>query len=155
MRLEVREFIAANVEQPDPGALTIAAAVVIFSCFVVTIPLSESVRRAAIERFQLVRWPLAAWMLFQPVPAMYNFENRWEVVRPEAGPCPEDSSGFINHHVYNRIALFTWRLQFRQCQLPARVTLRTTYRGTTLQTSYLVDASRDDDGLTVLPMDGS
>ena len=128
--------------------------IVAFSSFIVLMPLSETVRVAALERFELARWPLAAWMLFQPLPSMYNFENRWDVSTARPGPCPERIAGFINHHVYNRIALFNWRAHFRQCQLPAWVRFRSTYAGTTVETSYRVDGGPDGRGLIVTPMRG-
>ena len=152
MSLPIRDFIEANTERPDRLALSLVSAVLVFSCFIVLLPLSETVRRAAMERFQLTRWPLAAWILFQPLPSMYNFENRWDVVTASPGPCPERIAGFINHHVYNRIALFNWRVRFRQCQLPAWVRFRSTYAGTAVETSYRVDGGPDGRGLTVTPM---
>src|SRR5207245_4720130 len=150
--LPICEFVAANRERPDRLALALVAAIMAFACCIVLLPLSETVRVAALERFELARWPLAAWMLFQPLPSMYNFENRWEVVAPGPGPCPERSAGFVNHHAYNRIALFNRRLQFRQCQLPARGRLRSTYRGTAVETSYRVSLDPDGRGLVVTPM---
>ncbi len=155
MRLPIREFFAANRERPDRLALSLVSAVAAFSCCIALLPLSQTARVAALERFQLRGWPLAAWMLFQPLPSMYNFENRWEVTAPGPGPCPARSAGFVNHHAYNRLALFNYRLGLRQCQLPARVRLRSTYRGTVVETSYRVSADPDGRGLVVTPADGS
>ena len=106
------------------------------------------------ERFQLTRWPLAVWILFQPLPSMYNFENRWDVSTARPGPCPERIAGFINHHVYNRIALFNGRIRFVQCPLPAWVHFRSTYMGTTVETTYRLDGGPDQHGLTVTPVAG-
>ena len=153
--LPICEFVAANRERPDRLALVLVAAIMAFACCIVLLPLSEKVRVAALERFELKRWPLAAWMLFQPLPSMYNFENRWEVTTRGPGPCPERIAGFINHHVYNRIALPQGRLRFRTCQLPARVLFRSTYRGTQVEAAYLVSGDANGRGLTVTPTDGS
>jgi len=154
VRLPIREFIAANRERPDRLALSLVSVVVAFSSCIALLPLSETARVAALERFQLRRWPLAAWMLFQPLPSMYNFENRWEVTAPGPGPCPERSAGFVNHHAYQRIALFNFRLGLRMCQLPARVRLRSAYQGTAVETIYQVSGDPDGRGLTVTPVDG-
>ncbi len=153
MGLPIRDFVAANRVRADRLALALVAAVVVFSCCILALPFSERARIAALERFQLRGWPLTAWMLFQPVPSMYNFENRWEVVTPGPGPCPERSAGFVNHHAYNRIALFNYRLGLHQCQLPAHVYLRSTYRGTTVETSYRVSRDAGGHGLDVTPVD--
>jgi len=152
-RLPILDFIAANAEKPDRAALLLLSAVLLFACFILLLPLSETVRRAGLRRFQLTRWPLAAWMLFQPAPSMYNFENRWEVVRPHAdGACPRTTNGFVNHHVYNRIALFNWRVRFRQCPLPAWMHFRSAYRGTVVETTYRLDSGPDQHGITVTPV---
>ena len=152
-RLPILDFIAANAEKPDRAALLLLSAVLLFACFILLLPLSETVRRAGLRRFQLTGWPLAAWMLFQPAPSMYNFENRWEVVRTHAdGACPRTTNGFVNHHVYNRIALFNWRVRFRQCPLPAWVHFRSAYMGTVVETTYRLDSGPDQHGITVTPV---
>src|SRR5882724_5213356 len=125
--LPICEFVAANRERPDRFALALVSAIMAFSCCIVLLPLSEKVRVAALERFELTRGP---------------------------GPCPERIAGFINHHVYNRIALPQGRLRFRTCQLPARVLFRSTYRGTQVEAAYLVTGDADGTGLTVMPTDG-
>lgn len=154
MRLPVVEFAAANVRRPDRGALALVAAILVFSACILSLPLSDTARRAALARFQLSGWPLAAWMAFQPLPSMYNFENRWEVVRAPGGEeCPSPVEGFINHHVYNRIVLFDWRLRLRRCPLPARVYFRSTYRGTTVETTYRIDSGPADHGMVVTPVE--
>lgn len=153
MRLPIVEFIEANVRRPDRGALALVAAILVFSGCILSLPLSETARRAALERFQLTRWPLAAWMVFQPLPSMYNFENRWEVVRAPGGDlCPTPIEGFVNHHVYNRLVLFDWRLRLRRCPLPARVHFRSTYLGTTVETTYRLESGPDDHGMVVTPV---
>jgi len=152
--LPILDFIEANAEKPDRAALFLLSAMLFFSCFILLLPLSATVRRAGLQRFQLARWPLAAWIAFQPLPSMYNFENRWEVIRPPGGPCSEQVGGFVNHHVYNRIALFNGRIRFVQCPLPAWVHFRSTYMGTTVETTYRLDSGPDQHGLTVTPVAG-
>src|SRR5205823_11470555 len=114
-RLPIVDFIAANAEKPDRAALFLLSAVLFFACFILLLPLSETVRRAGLRRFQLTGWPLAAWMLSQPAPSMYNFENRAAAVRTQPdGASPRATNGFVTHHAYNRIPPCSCRVRLPQ-----------------------------------------
>ena len=67
-------------------------------------------------------------------------------------PRDDQVGGFVNHHVYNRIALFDWRLHFRRCPLPAWVHFRSAYMGTVVETTYRLDSGPDQHGITVTPV---
>ncbi len=155
MRLPIVEFIDANARKPDRGALALVAAVLVFSSVILSLPFSESMRRAALARFQLARWPFVAWVVFQPLPSMYNFENQWEVMRaPDGDLCQTPIEGFINHHVYNPLLPLDWPLPLARFPAPARVLFRSTYMGTTVATAYRLDSGPGDRGLVVTPMAG-
>jgi len=138
----MRRFARAVIRDRDVPALAITLAVLLYSVCILLLPVSDGARRAAERRFQLSGWTFGAWALFQPVPSMYNFENRWEVAAApssdrRAEDCTEAVSGYINHHIYNRILLPASRARLDRCA-PARVTFTSTYRGTSVETTYLV-----------------
>jgi hypothetical protein len=137
----------------DAPALAIVLLILIYTIFILMLPLSQTVQRAAESRFHLAGWSFASWIAFQPVPSMYNFENRWEVVFDTTTPgrnpsCPDRMSGFINHHVYNRLLLPGGRLWFENCA-PATVRFISKYRGTTVETTYTVRHGPGAHGLIV------
>jgi hypothetical protein len=145
----------ATARERDVPALLITAAIVMYSAFIVLLPVSDTVRRLAEMRFHLSGWPLGAWVMFQPLPSMYNFENQWTVTFSRSSPvvstdaCPETITGYINHHVYNRLLLPGSRLRLERCGLPALVRFTSTYRGTTINTTYVVRHGPGEHGLTV------
>ena len=129
-----------KAQDRDWLAVCIVAPIVLYSAAILLLPLGGSVRDAAARRFHLSGWPFAAWALFQPLPSMYNFENRWDVTfTTRARTAPADDCGkvfhaFINHHVFNRVLLH--RALLERCGLPAIVRFQTRYRGTTVETHY-------------------
>jgi hypothetical protein len=56
--------------------LTVIAA---SSCWVLCLPLSSTVQKCYLNRFHLSSASFPAWAMQQPVPAMYNLENRFWV----------------------------------------------------------------------------
>jgi len=134
-------------------AVCIVAPIVVYSYAILLLPLSGSVRDAAARRFHLAGWPFGVWALVQPLPSMYNFENRWDVTfttrarTASADDCGRAFHAFINHHVFNRVLLH--RALLERCGLPAVVRFQTTYRGTTVETRYRLMPRPDAHGFTV------
>ena len=135
-------------------ALCIVAPIVLYSAAILLLPLSGNVRDAAARRFHLAGWRFGAWALFQPLPSMYNFENRWDVTFIQPADQTDESCdvpfhGFINHHIFNRILLQRGALE--RCGLLAQVRFQTTYRGTTVEARYVLTADPPSHGFTVIP----
>ena len=155
MNLPFTSFLRSLRRERDLPALAIVLVLLAYAGSVLLLPFSPSVRRAAQARFHLADWPLAAWAAFQPVPSMYNFENRWEVVFEGSTAdsvtdvCPGSMTGFINHHVYHRLLAPVFRVRFERCGLPAVVRFSSTYRGTSVETTYRVGRGPGEHGLTV------
>jgi hypothetical protein len=86
---------------------------------------------------------------------MYNFENRWDVtLTPRAGTTADETclrafGGFVNHHVLDTV--FLGRVALERCGLPAHVRFRTTYRGTTVESAYLLTAGPGVHGFIITP----
>lgn len=141
----------------DPVALGIVGAIALFSLCILSLPFSSSARVAAMQRFHLAGWNYAAWALFQPVPSMYNFENRWDVEftrppgsgAPPNGDCERPFHARVNHHIFQPVLLL--RAQIERCGLPAEVLLRSSYRGTQVHTRYLLGARVRGHGFAATP----
>ena len=141
--------------QPDPITICLFGAVLFFSLFIMLLPVSRTVQVAALRRFQLTGWSFAAWAVFQPLPSMYNFENRWDVTfAPDRRVATDEACGqafheFINHHIFNRILLM--RAPIERCGLPAQIRFRATYRGTTVESGYDLTAGPGLHGFVATP----
>lgn len=140
----------------DRLALGIAGAIALFSICILSLPFSVSARVAAMQRFHLAGWSYVAWALFQPVPSMYNFDNRWDVTfTPPTRSIADETvcqvlfHGYINHHIFNRVLLR--RAEMEHCGFPARVRFRSDYRGTQVETGYSLEARPGGHGFSVTP----
>lgn len=144
-------FSKGIMDRPDALSLVLVCVVTVFTLAILSQPISGTARNAALRRFQLSGWPVLLWSVFQPVPSMYNFENAWEVILPDTAgdDCRTTLRGAINHHVFNTILLR--RSTLERCGLPAEVRYRSSYRGTTVETRYLVTHGPGVHGLTVRP----
>ena len=148
-----RSCASHKARDRDWLAVCIVAPILLYSAAILLLPLSATVRQAAARRFHLAGWPFGAWALFQPLPSMYNFENRWDVTftrsaRTEpAEDCGKTFHAFVNHHVFNRVLLY--RAALERCGLPATVRFHTTYRGTTVETRYRLLRGPDAHGFIV------
>ncbi len=153
--LPVVAFLHAVSRKRDAVAVCLVGAILVFSSFILLLPVSRTVQAAAARRFQLVGWPFAVWAVFQPLPSMYNFENRWQVTfTPHEGAvadeaCQREFRGFINHHIFNRVLL--QRVALERCGLPAHVRFQTVYRGLTITNEYLLTAGPGLHGFVVTP----
>jgi hypothetical protein len=152
--LPITAFVRENMRRPDRGALALVVAVLVYTACVLAMPLSEAVRRAALARFHLTGWSFVQWVIFQPVPSMYNFENRWalsEVVPSPAAAsdpgCADVPGGFVNHHAFSAILLR--RAWIAHCVESATVTIDSTYRGTRLRTTWRIDRAAIGGGFRV------
>jgi hypothetical protein len=145
-------FTRAMRRRPDPLALAIVTVVALFAAAILGMPASVAVRTAAMGRFHLSGWPIAAWAIAQPLPSMYNFENHWEVSFSGAtsDDCRSRFRGFLNHHVFSGVV--GRRAVLERCGLPADVVYRSTYRGTTVETRYRITHGPGTHGLVVTPV---
>ena len=154
--LPITTFLRSLRHDRDPIAIGIAGSISLFAVCVLSLPFSAPARVVAMQRFHLAGWNYGAWALFQPVPSMYNFDNRWDVTftRPEGSGADDDLCqvlfhGHINHHVFNRVLLR--RAELERCGLPAQVHFRTVYRGTGIETGYLLAGQPGRHGFSVTP----
>ena len=155
-RLPIATFARETRRKPDLLALgALVGPIAMFSALILSLPISPIVREAAARRFHLVGWRFAVWAPFQPLPSMYNFENRWDVTfTPGAAigsreDCRTGFHTFVNHHVFNRVLL--QRAALERCGLPAHVRFGTTYRGTTVESRFVLTPGPGAHGFIVDP----
>lgn len=135
----VRALLALR-RRRSMGAVALYAATSFVSVVLLLLAILPPVQRSFMRRFHLVTLSYGVWALHQPVPSMYNFDNR--MVLLEAPVRPEDQSRRVNHFppqlvtnpwnrdIYYWTGLVGW---------PAGHTLlevRSVYRGLELVTRY-------------------
>lgn len=96
----------------DFFGLGLAAAVLLIAGWLVSLPLSPFTQKTTAERFHLRTGSFAGWALQQPVPPMYNLENRyWFARRPLSAEeltdsPPADVESMVVNHYPVRVATF-------------------------------------------------
>jgi hypothetical protein len=131
--------------RPDWGYRCIATLVIGIACWLSAMPFCQFIQRTTFNRYHLQTRSFAAWAIQAPVPAMYNFYNRYQIE-----PQPWDATlfsqpivGTINHFP---VRLLTFA-DNRPLMLPhtdrQMLTVRSEYRGQSLTTRWSVSTAQD------------
>lgn len=137
------EFIRSSRSLKDRAALALLAAVGLIAFWLAAMPFCPVVQRWTIERFHLATPSFACWMLQQPIPPMYNLENRyWFSVRPltdaelTTQPEPGVETGMLNHFPARAVTFAAGRLATVKHQREGWLYLRSRYRDSQRVTAY-------------------
>ena len=82
---------------PDYGLGVVVALVIAVTVWLAATPLVPAVARATLARFHLRTGSFWGWAIQQPVPAMYNFANRYRVDLAEEAEHGEAEHGEAEH----------------------------------------------------------
>ncbi|QEF96660.1 hypothetical protein Mal15_06880 [Stieleria maiorica] len=122
----------------DPLFVLILLGVGVVSVWLLLMPFSPAIARATMKRFHLSTDSFAWWAVQAPVPAMYNFGNRYEIRDlPEGLITPViDASRprYINHFPTRVLTFANGRYSLLHPGQDRWVTLWSSYRGQTLIT---------------------
>jgi len=149
--MDLPVLIAARALRHSRDGLTLALLISlgVYSVLISMLPASTKASELAIRRFHASGWAFASWAMLQPLPWMYNFENRLSVeYERNSVPACQPRSEFVNHQPYGRLFATHDRYWYRECGR-ARVRFSTTYRGLAIETGYLVEPRRAGTGLVV------
>lgn len=129
----------------DYGFYAILLLVLAVVAWLLSLPFCPFVQRASLNRFHLQTESFALWAAQQPVPAMYNFYNRYEI---SPSPWKDDASGEVywergtaNHFP---LRLFTFgddRAIFLRPSELRRIDIWSSYRGQELHTLWIATPS--------------
>jgi hypothetical protein len=137
--------MAATPETSDHGYRLILAGVCLVATWLLAMPLSRVVQQTTLNRYHLQTGSFIAWAVQAPVPAMYNFHNRYRVEAPSQQPPPDSAplTGALNHFP---IRLYTFG-ETRRFMLRDRarhmLTAESHYRGLSLTTRWQVVVTED------------
>jgi hypothetical protein len=153
----VNELANARPSRHDFGFVFILLLILVIAGWLIAMPFSLFVQRTTLDRFHLQTRSFLGWAIQQPVPAMYNFYNHYEV-RPSPwksmsdDPLEEASSetGTINHFPV-RIFTFGDNRSIFLAQ-PERRTLDawSSYRGEVLHTRWTATPSVEAGGFDLV-----
>lgn len=135
--------------EPDGGTdwtlRAIIALLVIVAGWLLALPLSSHVRRVAMDRYHLQSGSFVGWAIQAPVPAMYNFYNRYRLEpQPwDATPLSRPVSGTINHFPLRLYTFGDTRARLLDDPNFRMLTLRSDYRGDSIATRWVVNETAD------------
>lgn len=67
----------------DMASMVLLTGIVVVASWIIALPFNRSVQETYLRRFHLASPNFAVWAIQQPVPSMYNFENRvWASQNP-------------------------------------------------------------------------
>lgn len=129
----------------DRGFIAIVFLVTLISAWLLMMPFVPAIAKTTINRFHLRTSHFAGWFLQQPIPAMYNLANHYEVSRCNAdGETQVVESGMINHFPVRVITFGNGRYRMLGDRQSCQLSVTSSYRGMRQQTKFFVDAMNDD-----------
>lgn len=138
------ESVEPRAQRFDLGFLSILCLVLIVTCWLLALPFSVFVQRTSLNRFHFQTRSFVLWAIQQPIPAMYNFYNRYEA--DEAGseafivPAME---GTLNHFPLRIVTFGDNREFILWPEFTRTIDIHTSYRGQTLHTRWKASPTRD------------
>lgn len=130
-------------QRPDWGFRSIMGLVLAGALWLLALPICSLVQQAALQRYHLQTRCFALWALQAPLPAMYNFYNRYRVE-----PQPWDATffsqpvtGTINHFPVRLYTFGETRGELLGDVDRRMLTVRSDYRGQSLTTRWTASES--------------
>ena len=137
---------SAKVDRGYGGILLL---IVLVAGWLIAMPFFSFVQRTSLNRFHLQTRSFLLWSLQQPIPAMYNFYNRFEI-RPS--PWRRDTAekkyserGTVNHFPLRMFTFGDNRAVFLQPKQERRIDIWSSYRGQEIHTRWTA-TPRGDNG---------
>lgn len=148
----MRLFFAALRRSHDGFALVLVALVVGVSGWLLAMPFCRPIQAATLERFHLCTPSYWGWAAQQPIPSMYNFENRYWWF---TGPAPAEhrsrahlygdarsiETRVVNHFPGRLLTFGDGRYRLLGNGESCHLVLRSRYRGHELATVWNATAS--------------
>ena len=132
-------------QTPDYGFFAIVFFVIVVAAWLLLTPFVPAIASSTLHRFHLQSESFSWWAIQQPIPAMYNFANRYEVREFPPGlvdpilvdPILDSSEKrYINHFPTRVLTFANTRYQYLNKGEHRWVTVDSTYRGQTLETRF-------------------
>jgi hypothetical protein len=137
------------LKKPDRLYRGLLVALAGVAAWLIAMPVSPFIQQVALNRFHLQTGSFAAWVIQAPIPAMYNFHNRYriEAMPWDVSPFSTPRTGTLNHFPVRVTTFATDRLYLKQADR-RMITLRSDYRGRSLQTQWIA-TPRDEGGFVL------
>ncbi len=123
------------------------------AAWLLLLPFSSTVQRATLRRFQMQTPTFWQWAVQQPIPAMYNAENRAQVILTEPtgdgtlnGERRFAAPRYLNHFPFRLVTFGDGRFDFLRFGQPVAFHLESSYRGHRLETHWRATPRQEGGG---------
>jgi hypothetical protein len=138
------ESIEPRAKRFDLGFTLILLLVAVVSCWLLALPFSPFLQRTSLDRFHFQTRSFVLWAIQQPIPAMYNFYNRYEADQVDRGHSVIPASKGTLNHFPLRIITFGDNRQFILWpESPRTIDIHSSYRGQSLHTRWKATPTTD------------
>lgn len=145
--MRVLNLLRLIVDGKDVGSGMLLGTIGLVAAWLIGILMTTSVSRMALDRFHLQTESFLGWSVQQIIPAMYNFENRFEFQpdRTVAGTVVEfaKKTRQLNHFPIRIVTFFDSRYGLFHEGNGAQLQVISRYRGQKLITDWHVIAAAD------------
>lgn len=153
-------FIAAIRTTKDYAASLMFVGITIVAGWLIALPLVGTVQRATIDRFHLTSPSFAIWAAQQPIPPMYNLENRYwystrplsevDLIRPAANDVRAET---VNHFPARMITCASGRLLVNNPHDSSWLYLWSKYQGSEKLTAYRLEPIENSNAIRMHRME--
>ena len=137
--------------------LVIVTLVVTIAIWLLLMPVVPAIASATLHRFHLRTHSFAVWAMQFPIPAMYNFANRYEVQADQASLETHSGTPFqgrmVNHFPTRIFTFADGRYLHLRHGEDRWLTIESSYRGQTLRTRFYAKPV-DEHGFELRRLDG-
>ncbi|MDE0863429.1 MAG: hypothetical protein OSA98_06550 [Rubripirellula sp.] len=130
----------------DFGFHAIIAFVLLITTWLLLMPWFPGIARQTLQRFHLRTPSFAVWAVQFPVPSMYNFANQYKVEEFPPGFVMmvfDENWRYANHFPARVITFFAGRHDYLSTQTDRWFTLKSSYRGQTLESRFHLEAQTE------------
>jgi hypothetical protein len=130
-------------DRADRGYRGILVAVAVVAFWLLAMPFSRFIQKTTLDRFHLQTRSFLVWAIQAPVPAMYNFHNRYRVEPrfQDSTSTGDPLTGTVNHFPVRLYTFGETRRFMMRDQARHMLTVESRYRGHSLTTRWVVVSS--------------
>ena len=142
----------------DYGMVAIVTLVVVIAGWLLLMPLVPAIASATLHRFHLRSGSFLTWAAQFPIPAMYNFANRYEVsekpILEDEGVSPSNQR-YVNHFPVRIFTFADGRYVHLRHEGDRWLTVESSYRGQTLRSHFHAERKVQGRGFELRRLDES
>jgi hypothetical protein len=136
--MRVIQFLQLILRTRDRAAAGVGLLLVALAAWLALLPLVPAIQRTTLRRFQMQTPRFWQWAVQQPIPAMYNAENRFRIQtkRTAAEHVSNRPMRHLNHFPFRVFTFGDGRFDYLRHASPVSLHIESAYRGHRVATTW-------------------